>query len=105
MTTSTRAPEAATGETTVTGTPAPVAKGKEDATSCGNNIKMLGDASLTFEATHTLANNMLTYASGSEKLLQDFSKALHIYLSGQEVLARKLKMGTAEVPRLYLPEK
>jgi hypothetical protein len=92
-------PAPATGEAIATGTPAPVAKGKAIATSCENNIHVLADTSLTFEATHTLANNMLTFASGLEKLLQDFSQAIHIFLSGLEELARELKMGTAEVLR------
>ena len=56
----------------MTSTPAPADKGKEIATSCENSIHMLADASLTFEA-------MLTYASGLEKLLQDFNKAIHNY--------------------------
>jgi hypothetical protein len=94
MTTSTRATVTATGEAIVTDTPAPVAKGKDIATSCENNIHVLADTSLTFEATHTLANNMLTFASGLDKL------ALQL-----QELARGLKMGTAEVLRLYLPEK
>jgi hypothetical protein len=99
MRTSTRATVRAKGEAIVTDTPAPVAKGKEIATSCENSIHVLADTSLTFEATHTLANNMLTFASGLEKLLQDFSQAIHIFLSGLEELARELKMGTAEVLR------
>jgi hypothetical protein len=94
MRTSTRATVTATGEAIVTGIPAPVAKGKEIATSCGNNVNVLADASLTFEATHTLTNKTLTFASGLEKL------ALQL-----QELARGLKMGTAEVLRLYLPEK
>jgi hypothetical protein len=105
MTTSTRATVTATGEAIVTDTPAPVAKGKDIATSCENNIHVLADTSLTFEATHTLANNMLTFASGLEKLLQDYKKSILNYASGLEELARELKMGTAEVLRLYLPEK
>ena len=80
-------PAPATGEAIVTGTPAPVVKGKEVATSSGNNVNVLANTSLTFEAMHTLANYVLTYASG------------------QEELARKFKMGTAEVLRLYLPGK
>jgi hypothetical protein len=105
MRTSTRATVTATGEAIVTDTPAPVAKGKEIATSCENSIHVLADTSLTFEATHTLANNMLTFASGLEKLLQDYKKSILNYASGLEELARELKMGTAEVLRLYLPEK
>jgi hypothetical protein len=105
MTTSTRATVRAKGEAIVTDTPAPVAKGKEIATSCKSNIHVLADTSLTFEAILTLANNMLTYASRLEKVIQDFNKAILIYGSGQEELARELKMGMAEVLRLYLPEK
>ena len=80
MRASTRA--TATGEAIVTSTPAPADKGKEIATSCENSIQVLADASLTFEA-------MLTYASGLEKLLQDFNKAILNYFKISVMQAAK----------------
>jgi hypothetical protein len=93
MVTSTRATVIATEEAIATDTGAPVAKGKNISTSYENNIEMLADASLTFEATHTLPNNRRTYASGPGKPLEDLKKAIHNYLSVQEELARELKFG------------
>ena len=89
----------------MTSTPAPVVKDKEVATSSGNNVTVLANTSLTFEAMRTLANYMLTYVSELETLNQDFNEAILNYASGQEELAHKFKMGTAEVLRLYLPER
>ena len=89
----------------VPGTPAPVAKGKEVATTSENPLERLADATVTDYAILALVDNTFTYASGQEKLLQDFNKAMLNYTSGQEELARKFRMGTAKVLKSYLPEK
>ena len=119
----TRVTATATREDILTGTPAPVAKGKRVATCSELPLKGLADVSSTDRAILTLINNMniyergrekllqdlkkarLIYASGQEKLLQDFNKAMLYYVSAEEELARELKMGMAEVLSSYVPVK
>ena len=123
MTSSTRVTATATGEAILTGTPAPVAKGKRVATCSAFALKGLVDVTSTDRAILTFVHNIniyergreklledlnkasLIYASGQEKLLQDFNKAMLYYVSAEKELARELKMGTAEVLSSYAPVK
>ena len=120
MTTSTKVTATARGEPILTGTSAPVEKGKGDETCSEVPLKRLADVSSTDRSILTFIRNMniykrergkllqdlkkakFIYATGQEKLLKDFNEAMLSHESAEEELARKLDMGTEEVLSLYV---